>query len=550
MNRQVIVNFSLRWFLLALIFTGTSMVSRGDGTTWGQDSDTEDPTSTPVVAKKKYQNGDLILFDMDINVRAEKYFQRKLRSAKSRGADLVVIEIRSNGGTLEESLNIAETLRDVDWAHTVAFIPEKALSGAALASLGCDEIIMSSTSRIGDAGVIFMDENFMFRYAPEKLRTDVIRRARDLAEAKGRPPEFAEAMIDKGAVVYRMREPVPLQNEFRIKYFLDEEAEQPGDKKRENGLWNPDPLQWEMIEESGPTKFFDISGPRAVELGLADANLDNRQQLRERFELENDFFVHKHALVDSIVFILNHPLCTVLLFVVGSVALFFELSAPGISIGGLISGLCFSLFFWSRFLQGTAGWLEVILFAAGVIFVLVELFVIPGFGVAGVSGILLMLFSVVMASQSFVVPQTPADMQTTLTSVAVTLVSCVLVIGTVSALSRHLGKFPVFNRLILTPQPLDASLQASSIATGNKVHAEPALDAEGNDPRKVSTQTHPIVSVGDWGIAESVLRPSGKVRFDTFTVDVVADGSFLDEGQQVKVVEISGNRVVVKSVDE
>jgi len=82
--------------------------------------------------------------------------------------------------------------------------------------------------------------------------------------------------------------------------------------------------------------------------------------------------------VDAAVTILNLPLITGLLFVIGLVALYVEFSAPGIGMGGLIAGLCFAIFFWSRFLGGTAGWLEVILFLAGVAFLAVELFVLPG----------------------------------------------------------------------------------------------------------------------------------------------------------------------------
>ncbi len=505
-----------------------------------------------VTKTKRFKNAHLIRFDKDIGVQSERFFQRKLRAAKKQGADLVVVEFHSNGGTLEESLLIAETLRDVDWAHTVSFIPTKALSGAALASLGCDEIIMSSTSRIGDAGVIQMTEGFMFRYAPEKIRTDVVRRARDLAEAKGRSPELAEAMIDKGAVVYRLRNPIPLEKPYRIKYVLSREQNEEGLDVEQAKVqqWEPDLSQWEMIEESGPTKFLEVNGHRAVELGIAVAVVDDRQGLRKRFGLEEDFQVHKHGLSDFFVNWLNHPLITALLFIVGAIALFVELSAPGVSVGGLLSGLCFSLFFWSRFLQGTAGWLEVILFVAGVIFILVEIFVIPGFGISGISGILLMLVSVVMASQTFIVPQNSNDLQTTMSSLAIALISSVAVIGAISLLSRRMGSLPLFNRLILSPQVATGDAAALSLAGGKKNRSGNESSAAGSNSKNSMTQVHPVVSVGDWGVAESVLRPSGKARFEKFSVDVVADGSFIEMGEQVTVVEISGNRVVVKQVEE
>ena len=125
--------------------------------------------------------------------------------------------------------------------------------------------------------------------------------------------------------------------------------------------------------------------------------------------------------VDTTVFVLNMPLVTGLLFVVGLVALFIEFSAPGISIGGLLAILCFSLFFWGKFLGGTAGWLEVVLFLLGIIFLMLEVFLVPGFGVPGISGILLIVASLVMASQDFFMPTRPSEWKTTGNSLLVVL---------------------------------------------------------------------------------------------------------------------------------
>ena len=105
--------------------------------------------------------------------------------------------------------------------------------------------------------------------------------------------------------------------------------------------------------------------------------------------------------VDTAVTLLNLPLVTGLLFVIGLVALYIEFMHRAWGLGGLIAGLCFALFFWSRFLGGTAGWLEVILFVAGVAFLAMEVFVIPGFGIAGLTGLLLVFTSILMASQHF-----------------------------------------------------------------------------------------------------------------------------------------------------
>jgi membrane-bound serine protease (ClpP class) len=233
--------------------------------------------------------------------------------------------------------------------------------------------------------------------------------------------------------------------------------------------------------------------------------------------------------------ILNFPIVTGLLFVVGLIALYIEFSAPGIGMGGLIAGLCFALFFWSRFLGGTAGWLEVILFAAGLAFLAVELFVIPGFGVAGISGLLLIFLSVLMAGQHFLIPHTSRELNTSLKSIVVLSSSGVIFVLAAIVISHYFKVIPVMKWLVLEPPTTD-----SVVSKGEK-------GAPGEPRVAVSDHRFPV-QVGDWGIAESPLRPAGKARFDDHYVDVVTDGSFVDAGSQVRIIEIGGNRVVVREI--
>jgi membrane-bound serine protease (ClpP class) len=224
---------------------------------------------------------------------------------------------------------------------------------------------------------------------------------------------------------------------------------------------------------------------------------------------------------------------TILLFAVGLIALYIELSAPGISVGGLIAGLCFALFFWSRFLGGTSGWLEVVLFLLGVLFLLIELFVLPGFGFAGITGLLLILAAIVMASQGFTVPHSGMELRALMRTLLILAGSgCAGVLGIV-VLSRYFGAIPVLGRLAL--QPASAGPLEFGQADGAAATALPAATLYG-------------VQVGDYGLADSPLRPAGRARFEDNYVDVVADG-FVDRGRPVRVIRISGNRIVVREAD-
>lgn len=470
-----------------------------------------------------YSNAVLIRVEGPIHSMLEQYVMRRLDAAREQEADLVVLEIESPGGDAYASFRIAERLLTIGWARTVAYIPSEAISGAAIVALGCHEIVMAPTARMGDAGVITVDvEKGAFRYVPAKQLTVWTARVRGLAEERGRPPALAEAMMDKDVEV------------FHVKHRQTGETAIMSDDEIQSSA---EPDQWETVQpvlETRQEKFFMANGRRAVELHVADGLAADRKALGERFHLTTGFQVMESTWVDTSVYVLNTPFVTGLLFVVGLVALYLEFSAPGIGVGGFVSAICFAIFFWSRFLGGTAGWLEVVLFALGVGFVAMELFVIPGFGFSGVTGLLLMVASIVMAGQDFVVPRTAADVDSLRNSLVVVVCSGIAFCLAAFGLSRHLGSLPVFSRLVLSPP----------VSDDDRPLGEKGQPADVPPPNRFGLQ------VGDWGVAESALRPAGKVMFGERYLDAVTDGSFVSAGEQVRVLEISGNRIVVRHVDK
>ncbi|MCA9216944.1 MAG: hypothetical protein KDB27_27940 [Planctomycetales bacterium] len=455
----------------------------------------------------------LIRFDGEITPMSEQYLYRKLDKAREDNVQLVVIEIDSPGGRLDVLYRMAEHIRDIDWAPTVAYVPNEALSAAALTALACDEIVVGNNARIGDAGVIQYDfVGQAFRYAPEKFRTDLVTFARDLAESKGRSPALAEAMVNMDVEIFRYKN----RKTGEVFLFTKEEV-----KSQER------PEDWErlqLIHESRKEHFFEVVGPRAVELGLAEANIANEDALRARYGVK-EVILYERTGVDAAVSILNSTFITVLLFIVGLVGLYIEVTTPGIGIGGLLSIVCFSLFFWSRFLGGTAEWLEVILFVAGLILIAIEVFVIPGFGIWGLSGLLLMAASIVLAGQDFVIPNGPKEWTMLRNSMLAMTASFFVFMVAAYFITSRLDAIPIFNRLALTP---------------------PEARATGMDSMSIPF-TLPI-GVGDIGVADSYLRPAGRARFGDEFYDVVSDGSLVDAGKQVRIVSIAGNIVTVREI--
>lgn len=468
---------------------------------------------------RAYERGVLIEFRGVITPLLEQYVRRQLRRAKEYGADVVVLEMDSPGGFLDPSLKLAETMRDLDWARTVTFVRREAISGAAIVALGCDEIVMTEHARFGDAGPIIQGEDNLFRHAPEKIRSHLARDVRDLAAAKGRPPALAEAMVDMDLVVYRAKNTKTGEEQF----FSEAELES-----------LPDRDDWEVGEpvlETRKKHFLTVNGRQAVELRLADGVVETREALADRYQLKEPLLVLRPTGVDTAVTILNLPIVTGLLFVIGLVALYIEFSAPGLGMGGLIAGLCFALFFWSRFLGGTGDWLDVILFVAGVVFLAVELFVFPGFGIAGLTGMLLIIVSIFMAGQEFLIPRTERQLDVFMQTLTTVAASGILFVTIAVALGKYLKLMPGVRLLILEPpQPAPA-------------------DGEGSaTDRAKGPRTFPV-EVGDQGIAHSPLRPAGVACFGDHFIDVVTEGGYVDAGRTVRVIEISGNRVVVRQHD-
>jgi len=458
-----------------------------------------------------YKHGIIIAFEGEIGPALEAYVFRKLDTAKEAGADLVVLQIDSPGGRVKETLEIAWQLQKLSWAHTVAYVPDRAISGAAIVALGCDEIIMAPNARMGDAGPIIFGEDSLFRLAPEKMVSFLTGELRALAIAKGRPPALAEAMADKSLKVYHVRN----RKTETESYISDREL---ADK----------PDEWEKLGEvapSGKDRFLELTGGEAVKCGLANAWVNDREELARRYGLPQ-FQVLSSTWVDETVRLLNWWLITALLIIVGLTGLYFELMSPGHGIGGLIGAACFLLLFWSHFLGGTAGWLSALLFLLGVACVAVEIFLLPGTVVPGLVGSALVLVSIVMVCQGFLIPETESELHTLAGTMAMIVVSGGIFVAAAIIITRRMETLPLLNRLMLAPPDAD-----STSATGRSGRSEAPL------------------AIGDYGVAHTPLRPGGKGRFGERTIDVMATGDFFDRGTPIRVVRVSGNQVWVESAE-
>lgn len=445
---------------------------------------------------------------------------RETHKAVAEGANLLIYDVDSPGGFLVSSEEIATTIANLDPAEvtTVAWVQYEAISGAAVAALGCDQIMMTPEARLGDVGVITPGQDGAFDRAPEKLVSPFLLTMENLAKRKDRPVALLQAMVDRNLQVFKVTHKDTGQTTYMTQFEID----------AAEGEW----VRGDIVPESRDEILLTVNGVRAHELQIAEPPCQSIDELRLRLGIPEDAALQPRAAswVDTLVFALNSGVGAFSLITLAILCIYLEAHLPGGFFGILAAGL-FVLFFWSRYLGGTAGTLELVLFLLGTGLLLLEIFVVPGFGVFGISGILLMAGSLVMASSTFAGMTSGERFHETMNGLGTLTGALVTVIVVASVLNHFLPSIPVFKHLILTPP--------------GQITEDGATEGGRSTPSSGGS----AVAVGDQGTAASVLRPAGKATFNEMYVDVVSDGAYIEHGTPVEVVRVAGNRVVVRPVE-
>ena len=453
-----------------------------------------------------------IQLDGPIDPKMQNYLASRLDKARKDGANLVFLGIRSAGGIDSAAENIARMLLDAKELKTVAYIDDKALGLATVVALACDDIVMRKGAKIGDVTRLMTGRN-SFEPLSDKILGSLAERVEGIADQKGHPSAIARAMVDKSSVLMEAKDTKTGSATFVLQSKIDAE---PG-------------RYLNAVRRKDAGQVLTLSASEAAGFGLARSVADD-EELKGLYNLKGKVIrVEGPTWVDGLVTTLNDPFISGLILFIGIFMLILEVKMPGVGLPAILSVLAFLLFFWSRFLSGTADQLEIMLFVVGLICLGLELFVFPGFGVFGMSGVLLILVSIVMASHTFVWPTQEYEyrqMATTLFQVTSVLV--VTAIGA-SILGRYLPSIPIFNRLVLKPD--EAHQLEIDEYTG-----KPLDEGEASF----------VYLLGETGRTTTVLRPAGKAKFGDLLFDVMADGVFIDPDTLVEVVEIRGATVIVR----
>ena len=438
-------------------------------------------------------------------------------------ANFVCVRIDSPGGSPADSVRLGGFLADLDpsQVRTVAYIPREARGDAMVVAAACDQIVAHPDARLGGSGAASIREQDV-----EDLRKAIEK----IAQQKSRSWSVVAAMIDPGLDVYRFSragtdESVFLSTAEFEGRFDDTVAVADPDNNANDPLRQGRWVRGAPITQEG--RVLEVDGRQAEQYGLVRYLVDEFAEFRQLYQLDDDpELIGPNWAFELIDALASPELASILLFV-GAFALIAELSSPGIGLGGFLSAVCFMLYFWANFLNGTAEVLEILLFLAGVTFIIVEIFVIPGFGVFGLGGGALILLSLVLAVQTFVVPTNEYQYQQFSKSMLMLGAAGMGVFVGMVVLRKYLAHTPFLGRVMLMP-PADDEREELS-------RRESLVDYE-----------HLFDQVGR---ARTQLTPSGKAMFDDELVDVISDGQLIPKGAEVRVIEVIGSRVVVEPVD-
>lgn len=487
---------------------------------------------------------------------------RAVREAADAKALIFIID--TPGGRVDSAINITETILDSP-CRTIAFVDGMgAISAGALIAYACDEIVMSPSTNMGAAQPVTFGEQGMEPLG-EKETSFVRAKFAALAEMKGRNPDIAMAMVDKDIELRAYPKP---DGTFDIKATSKPSDSLSSSELADELVNRPEQALKRIVETIFNTKLPEVKPDKpqtpettdekaapALETPPIEANGSILIEPAGKLLTLTPKEAQKYSVIkyiakdmDDLLWQLGYtntaivkitptwsedlykwlisPQITLLLLVIGIGGLYLEFKTPGFGLPGIVGICALTIYFGSRYVIGLADWLDIALVVTGVLLLLVEILLIPGFGVVGALGIVFVLAGVVFSFTftDFSLPQYSWEwdrLEDAGFSLTMTLL-CMVVL--VVATWKLLPKTPLYGRLVLGDRQLPG--------TGYTVQPADAVTS----------------TVGQQGVAASMLRPAGRGRFGDKTLQVVSLSEFIEEGTPIVIVQAEGNRYVVDRV--
>ena len=406
-----------------------------------------------------------------IDPRTTRYVNLALEHADKINAELIILEMDTYGGTVNDAKDIVEFLLDLE-IPVYVFIDKDAASAGALISIACDSIYMSPGSSIGAATVVVPDGTA----APDKYQSYMKSTMRSTAEETGRDPEIAEAMVDED-------------------------------------------IEIEGITKAGNVLTFTVS--EAIKHGFCEAQVKTIEEILKRSGIES-YEIYRFTLdtTEKIIAVFLNPFISGLLIMIIIGGIYFELQTPGVGFPILASLVAVIFYFVPYYLNGLAENWEIIAFMVGVVLLALEIFVIPGFGIFGISGLILTVGSMILVMVnndifdfSFVADK---DLFLAITTTLTGIVGGIMLlfVGGVRLTQTKFFKKIALERVMDSKEGYTSSFIKKDL-------------------------------IGKTGTTYTVLRPSGKIMIEGEFYDAYTRGNYIKKDEKIIVIADEGTTLKV-----
>ncbi|MFW6334198.1 MAG: NfeD family protein, partial [Desulfosalsimonas sp.] len=420
---------------------------------------------------------------------------------------IMILEIDTPGGRVDSAFNIVDTMLEIPADRTIAYVSPMAVSAGAMIALSCGSLAMAPGSTIGDVAPIMQSAEGITELG-EKFQSPIRAKFRALAERNGYPVAMVEAMVTKEKEVFEVKTAdgrTLYLDPAGYEQMIDEEEDVIVSKKK--------------VVEKG--ELLTMHDSEAMSYGFSMMTAESVDFLLNRLE-RGDYELTRIGQSWSEAMVRFIDKIAPLLVIIGLIGLYIEVKAPGFGVPGAVGILALSLVFFSQYLAGLAHYTEFFILIAGIILIGIEVFVLPGFGIAGFAGMVLIVIGMVLAMQDFVLPDPSAPWEK-----EIFIKNGVRVLG--SYVAAMIGGL-MFIRYVMPKIP--------SSREG------PYLSSSLKDVRAVTAESGKV-KAGDTGVALTYLRPSGKAEIHGEMFDVITENQFLEKDTTIKVIDVRGNRIVV-----
>lgn len=417
-------------------------------------------------------------------------------------ADLILIDLDSPGGSIEDSMRLAFHLAKIpnEKAEVVVFVSSHARGDAALIPLAADLVYMAPDAILGTGG-----EASILQDTIESNKSTIL----EFAKLASRNPGDVVGLLYPNAQVFEF-----IAANGRRERTLPE------------WIFNIAQDQQLPLWTRGPAVDFSrgLKVDQAIALGIANDRANDLPNVATFFDVQ-ELPLEKQTsrLERGVEWLASQRWLTYVLFLVGIMCLSAELSAPGLGVPGVISLVCFLMFFWVNLFQGTIEWLEILLILGGVVCLLAEIFILPGFGIFGIAGLAMLAIGLLLAGQSFSFPTNNYQWGKAIYGLGQMGLGVILMTVAGFAFRKQLAKLPMIRWFALEHPSQDRFVVAME---------------------RLNEERHMLK--GMYGTTMTRCNPYGKAILGDQVVDVVSKGDWIDENMPIEVLDVKDTQVIVR----